>query len=463
MMRERRRGLRTSALVLCAGLALPGWSDVTLSPQQMAAIAIQAVREGAPNEARVLAEALLKRDPKDQGAHVIRSRALRDQGLYDQARGSAQEAWSLAQTDAERYAAARVMAQALSSDGKRTRAQLWLRRAVHHAPTPRHAERVRRDFRHVQQRNPWQTHLSFTLAPNSNINNGSARETSRLNHVLSNLLFGEPVEFALTGAARALSGLEYGAALRTRYRVTQTETTAHDLKLALSYRSFVLSSDAKAIAPTVDGGDFAFGSVSIGYGFRRLSADRRGEFTLDTELGQSFYGGTRYASFVRFGVAHAQKLAEGRQVSFAFDGEKQLGQATVDVDTLEMSSRISQRLRGDQVLFGGLSAQQTFSDTADAEYREVEARGGFAFGESVLGADLSLGMGVAFRDYDVSRHSPSGRQDRRIFADATATFRNIDYYGFNPALTLSASKTDSNIGLYDTRRIGVGLGIRSSF
>ena len=463
MRPARGRLRRTAVLALWAGLAVPGWSDITLSPQQMGALAVEAIRQGAPDEARMLAEALLGRDPQDQGAHVIRARAMRDQGLYDQARQAARQAWALADTDTERYAAARVMAQALSSDGKRTRAQFWLRRAAHHAPTPRHADRARRDFRHVQRQNPWQTHLSFTLAPNSNINNGSARESSRLNHVLSDLLFGAPVEYALTGAARALSALEYGAALRSRYRMAQTERRAHDLKFSLSYRSFVLSDSARATAPGVSGGDFAFGSASIGYGFRSLSADHRREFTLDAELGQSWYAGARYASFLRLGAAQSMKITPRRQLSFAVDAEKQMGQATVDVDTLAAALRLSERLESGRTVFGGLSARQTFSGSAQAEYREVEARGGFDLGETVMGAEVTLGLGVALRDYDVSPHSPTGRQDRRVFADATATFRGIDYYGFNPALTVSASRTDSNIGLYDTRRFGVGLGIRSAF
>ena len=80
-----------------------------------------------------------------------------------------------------------------------------------------------------------------------------------------------------------------------------------------------------------------------------------------------------------------------------------------------------------------------------------------------MGASLQFGLGAALRDYDVSRHSAQGRQDRKLFADVTATFTQIDYYGFNPSLTLSASKTDSNIGLYDVNRVGLSIGIKSAF
>ena len=86
-----------------------------------------------------------------------------------------------------------------------------------------------------------------------------------------------------------------------------------------------------------------------------------------------------------------------------------------------------------------------------------------ASAQPVAGAALQLGMGVELRDYDVSRHSADGRQDKRIFADITATFQQFDYYGFNPSATLQASRTDSNINLYDINRVGISIGIKSAF
>ena len=62
-------------------------------------------------------------------------------------------------------AAALAVAQALSSEGARTRAQLWLRRAMQVAPTKRQKALAVRDFRYVRLRNPWSTRLSFSVAP----------------------------------------------------------------------------------------------------------------------------------------------------------------------------------------------------------------------------------------------------------------------------------------------------------
>ncbi|MFC6638735.1 hypothetical protein [Sulfitobacter sediminilitoris] len=90
-------------------------------------------------------------------------------------------------------------------------------------------------------------------------------------------------------------------------------------------------------------------------------------------------------------------------------------------------------------------------------------RTGIALRKPIVGAAVQFGLGASWRDYDFSRDSRDGRRDTRIFADVTATFKDIDYYGFNPTVTLSASSTDSNIGLYDVNRVGLNIGIKSAF
>lgn len=99
----------------------------------------------------------------------------------------------------------------------------------------------------------------------------------------------------------------------------------------------------------------------------------------------------------------------------------------------------------------------------EGEFASVGLHGRYSLAKPVLGAALQFGLGASFRDYDVSRHDPDGREDLRISADVTAVFREIDYYGFNPSVTFSASSTVSNINLYDSNRFGLSFGIRSAF
>ena len=449
-----------AALIALSGPALAQEQNA-LTPDELRQAAAVALRGGDPATARRFAEALIARDAEDLDAQLIFARAARDMGDTAIARDAARSAWRLADTEAERFSSALITAQVLSSQGKRTRAQLWLRRAAQHAPNEGLRERAKRDFRYVKRQNPWKTDLTFTFAPNTNINNGSARDRSRLNYAISELLFGESIEYELTDEAQAISGIEIGGSVRTRYRFHQTPTTAHDAKLSLSYRTFEITDDLED--ESIKGSDFAFGSLAAGYGYKRINLEQKGEFALDVEAGQTWYGGSRYAAYLRGQAQQTWRVSAARKLRFGSELERQWGQATPDLDTIGVSASLTQGFSSGNTGYVGLFAVATQSPNPGSEYSEVTLRTGVALKKPVMGASVQFGIGASWRDYDISRDSADGRQDNRIFADVTATFREIDYYGFNPTVTLSASSTDSNIGLYDVNRVGLNIGIRSAF
>ncbi len=469
--------------IICAfGLFLfatvqAGYAETRLTAAEMENAAKLSLAAGADAQAIDLADALLERNDKDTTAHLIRSRALRNLGKFDEAQAAARAGWRLARTDDEKYTAALLIAQALSSDDKRTRAQFWLRQARQVAPSPAHAAQAARDFQYVRLRNPWHTQLSFTLAPNSNINNGSARDTSALYYQFFNPFNPDGVEATLSAASKALSGLEVGADMQSRYRFHQTERTAHDLRIGLSYRTYSLSSqsrddlasqDATLVANgetplDISGGDFAYGTMRLGYGYKRLRADRRGEFSLTTDLGQSFYGGARYNSFLRARIGQSYYVNQTTKLLIDLSTDLRKAQRGSDTQSVGFSTGMSKQLANGNGLYLGAAVAALRSETTSLEYDELRLRGGYVLGRPVFGTSLQFGVGTSYRDYDVSPHNASGRRDLEISADVTATFNQIDYYGFNPTLSLNASTTNSNIGLYDVNRIGLSIGIASAF
>ena len=166
--------VKTAVLLLCG--AAPVFAETTVGPDELRQAAIAAIQGGEPGIARSYGNALLARDPDDMNAYLIIARAARDLGNISAARDATRTAWSLAETPSEKYSAALITAQVLATDGKRTRAQLWLRRAAQYAPNDALRARAERDFGYVKLRNPWQTDLTFTFAPNSNINNAGTTE-----------------------------------------------------------------------------------------------------------------------------------------------------------------------------------------------------------------------------------------------------------------------------------------------
>ncbi|UOA26430.1 surface lipoprotein assembly modifier [Pseudosulfitobacter sp. DSM 107133] len=477
MARFPRKALLCAVgLAVCAVAQAP-LAETRISPAEMEKAAKLSLAAGADAQAVTLADALLARDGADATAHMIRSRALRNLGDFAAAETAARAGWQHARTDEEKFSAALLTAQALSSAGKRTRAQLWLRRAHQVAPTPQHAARATQDFKYVQRRNPWSTHLSFTLAPNSNINNGSARDSSMLFYKDLALVYAAGLIPELGAELKALSGLELGADVQSRYRFKQTERTAHDLRLGLSYRSYVLSKnsrddlDAENAARVaagndpldISGSDYAYGTLRLGYGFKQLRADRRGEFSLTADLGQTFLAGARYNSFLRGNVGQSYYVDQTTKLRFDLGADLRQAQRGADTETYSLSTGISKQLGGGNGLYLGATVAAQSSESARLEYQEVQLRGGYVIGKPVLGTAIQIGVGTSYRDYDVSPHDPTGRRDFEISADVTATFRQIDYYGFNPTMRLSASTTNSNIGLYDVNRVGLSIGIASAF
>ncbi|MCX7564857.1 surface lipoprotein assembly modifier [Sulfitobacter sp. F26169L] len=398
-------------------------------------------------------------------------------GQFEAARKAALLGWKYAVNDNEKFSSALLIAQALSSDGKRTRAQLWLRRAYNIAPSSGHAAKARQDYGYVQQRNPWHTQLSFTFAPNSNINNGSSRDTSSLYYEFIDPFNPDGVEATLKASSKALSGMETGLDIQSRYRFHQTERSAHDLRLSLSYQTYHLSGSAKDDLAAEDaervargeearkltGSDFAYGTVQIGYGYKQLRHDRRGEFSLSADIGQSFYGGARYNRFLRAQLGQTYHVNPNSKLSFGLGAETRSAQSGSDQHSLSLSAGLSRRLASGDGLYLGVAVTSQRADLDRLEYDELRLRSGYVLGREVMGTALQFGLSTSFRDYDVSPHDASGRRDFQIAAEVSATFKQIDYFGFNPTVSLSASTTDSNIGLYDVNRVGLSIGIASSF
>lgn len=446
------------ALLASAVLAVPsgaGETAVELTPTQAYNVAIKALSTGQPETALALADVLLERDPANAKALILKANAARLLGRFDEAATVARTAWRASETDDDKYASAMIAAQALSSAGKKTRAQLWLRRAVDVAPDGETRALAVRDFRFVRARNPWATELSFNIAPSSNINNGSARETTQL--------YGLPFEFQLSEAAQALEGVEYSAGVGARYRMYQGSSFAHDAVFQFNYRTYSLSSDAKARAPGVSGSDFAFTQAAIGYIFRNRPEGGLGPYTLNATAGQSWYGGAEYFSYVRLGGTQRIRLGDRTSLSFSGSGERQFGAASSDADSLRGEVRLVRQLNSLGAIGLSLGHTDSRSDTDVSEFTEWRTGVDFSLEKPIAGAQVSFGLDWRQRDFPRSRYDPSGRVDRELSARIDMVFTKIDRFGFNPVLSVQSSWTDSNIGLYDSDKVGVSLGIRSAF
>ncbi len=431
-----------------------GASDI-VSPDEMRVAAVNALQSGHSRAALTMANALLLRDALDVPALIIKSRAARNVGEFNAAIAAGKSAWVQANTEDEKYAAAMAVAQALSSDGKRTMAQFWLRRAADKAPNEATRNIAARDFRYVRARNPWSSELSFNIAPSNNINNGSVHETTKL--------FGLPFDFELNGAARALEGLEYSAGYAGRYRFDQTELYAQDVIFQVNHRTYSLSDSARAMAPGVKGRDFAFSQLGAGYVYQRTPKNWVGPFTLNATGGHTWYGGDPYSTYLRLGASQKIDLGPSNVVNFSGSVERQYGSAAPDADILRADLRFAHGFGKIGTLGLSLGHSDSMSDDTSANFTELRGGVEFYLGKPVFGAQVSFGIDWRHRDFPNSRYDPSGRNDTEVSASLDMTFTQIERYGFNPTISLNTSRTDSNIGLFDSESLGVSFGLRSAF
>lgn len=420
-------------------------------------LAADAVVNGDTKRGYLIASALLKRDPNDTEALIIRARAARDLGRLPEAVATARRAWGNAKTSSERFGASMVMAQALSTSGAKTRAQVWLRRAAQNAPSDEFKKIAVRDFRYVRRTNPWATEFSFSASPNSNINNGSARSSTRL--------FDLPFEFQLSGAARALSGVEYSAGLATRYRLSETARTQNDIMLRLDHRTYTMSNEAKLLAPTTKGSDFAFSSVAVSYirrGFSGPGSNMPHQF--EVTGGRTMYGNAPFMEYARFGFTQNFVVAPGSLVYTGLSREYQHSlSARQDVDSWSLSTGMRMSMANNDRLTVSLNAKKSNSIDSNLDYQQVTLSTRYALAKPIAGVSVDFGLSFSQKIHDVSRLTRFGRQDQTVSLDVTGVFNQIEYFGFSPSITLSARKTDSNIGLYESRGAGIRVGIQSAF
>lgn len=405
----------------------------------MRAAAANAVVAGAPAQGYQIATALLQRNPNDTDALIIRARAARDLGRLDEAMATARKAWNGSSTPSERFGASMVMAQALSTSGAKTRAQLWLRRAAQNAPNENFKDIAIRDFRYVQRTNPWSTELSFAAAPSSNVNNGSARSTTRL--------FDLPFEFQLSGTARALSGIQYNAGFATRYRIAESQSSQSDLLFRFDHRTYTLSNEAKLLAPTAKGSDFAFTSASLSYirrGFTGSGIDLPNQFELTG--GRTWYAQQPFMQYARIGFTQNYVFAPGSFVFGGVSAERQQSlSAREDANSLGLNTGVRFSLANKDRLTLSVNAKRSQSLDANLDYDQLTLSARYALAKPIAGVSVDFGVSLGQKNHDISRFSRFGRQDKTASFDVTGVFNQIEVYGFSPSVTLTARQTNSNI------------------
>jgi hypothetical protein len=430
---------------------------VELSVEDARGFAAVLEAQGEREAAASVAASLLERDPTDASAWVVIARIRRAAGDTEGALEAARQANANADTDDERYAAAVELAAGNFVLDRGLIAQFWLRRAAQVAPTEELREAAIRNFRAVRAQTPWSWSLGFSVVPSSNVNNGSRADTI--------LIGGLP--FVLSGDARALSGLEITLTGSVVYRFEGLGGLPAEIYGGMAVQRVALSQDAKDQAPEANASDYAFDALEVGYS--QVVSRWSDNVVLRAEglIGRNRYGGEPLSNYIRGGGIARWVIGDRSLATVSASLERQ-----VRFDVSDRSAWVT-RLDGRRIwqtndagdIFGitaGVSQAQ--SESIEIANNTVLFGVDYTWEEPVIGpATLGLGMNIEYRDYPESPFSSDGRQDTRAAIRATVGAPGWSYYGFGPTVTFEASRTVSNISLYDAEDFGVRFGITSVF
>lgn len=313
-------------------------------------------------------------------------------------------------------------------------------RALATRPLPADAARVvERMASALDARRPFGGTVSFGIAPDSNINRATRADT--LGTVIGDFRLNED------GRVRSGVGLTLGAEGFGRIGLTDR-----------------LSLVGRAVSANRFYRDNSFNDVSVGL-VGELEYQRPST-RLGATLGTSrrWYGGKRLNEITQVGISGEQSLTPTLQLRLS------AAHAWIDnrFNPLEDGRQLTGAIGADKAASPvlGFGATVTGSRRRAADpgyaYRAIDLS---AYGWRDLGrVTISVGGGLGKLEADQRLLLfPRKREDRSWRLSVGATFRQLQLFGFAPAVTLVQERNASTIEIYDYRRRAAEFSLRRAF
>lgn len=427
-------------------------AQTSLSPEDARRAAARLLVSGQPQAASDITSVLLKRDAEDTTGLLIHAQAMRTLGKFSQSKTAARRAWQSADNDQDRYGAALTMAQALSSAGQKTRAQFWLRRATNVAPSPALRARAIRDYGFVRKTNPWALQLSFGISPSNNVNNAPRDNTI----LLGGLAFTNP-------SAVPLSGVEITSDVNLRYTLSQSQKKRDFVSLRWSESHVVFTDDA--VPAGVEESDFSYRRLEGTIGRDFVFGPDAPRQTVAVSFGRLWTSDTPLADELRVTWKQTYSRPENRLFSWAgtMGYSDRKDSALRSGLTADLSAQWFRPLANGSALAWNTRLGRTDTDSKALTHTKAEFDASYTHATPILGAQGQLALGGSISQYDDPLYGAEARRDVKTTISASLLMVDFDTYGFAPKLTLEASQTNSNVTRFETRNLGLRIGVQSLF
>lgn len=471
-MKLMRKYCLSLALAMASGFGFSASAkDVTLTLDQANAVARQAFIAKDYRTANTLSYGVLQQRPNDTRALVMA--AATDPSLGQAKRGwqAGRRAFKLAKDPTLKYEAAFFTASAAVSQERYNSAKYWLRQAYQAAPNDVSKARVSQIFKNVRRKSPLTVNLDFNVSPSSNINNGSREDTSYIG------FFGGQAQ--LSADAQALSGMQYRGSAAFQYKLGETTRKRTVLNFGVDARYYSLSPSSKADLQAEDdartlagleprnvrASEFSYETLYAGVTQQVLSEDKRSSLTYGFSLGQSWYGGSSLSRFAGVNLRKFKVLTPARSIRYGLSAQRQfrLDNKRNSSNVVSLTGSVSQLIKDRGLLTVGGYVRDTNSQSNEIDNTALGLTLSYKLSKPVFAkTQLEMSMALQRAEYETSVIY-GDRRDNRLSLSSTLTFSDINYYGFSPTATLSASRTNSTVDRYSTDSLGINLGLRSSF
>jgi len=438
------------ALAGALGLALwaagAAGSPAILTADQMRTFGLAALTKGYADQAVGIAEALLQRDAADSAAWVLKAQALRLRGDLPGSEAAARQAWATARDKPARYVAATALAQALSLQDHRTRAQYWLRQAVQNAPNGAAQSQALQDYAYVRDQNPISLQFSGSVRPSNNVNDGGKVQFIQIG----------PFILPLPSTLLALSGTGWALGADGQYRLSDDGRVVNALTFGAHMQGVVLSSKAMDLAPDLSNGDFLYRQVQVGW--QRRATLAFGRLTSGVSAAHSWYGDSDLANSLTGRLALNRPLGPDLALNLGADVTRQVPVSGHDGSTsygIEASLKRS-LAQGDTVEVR-LDLTRVVSANAGTDRKGAEITLQWQSGQAVMGLGFGANLSAHYALYG------NARQDSGYAAGLTATVNRITYLGFSPVVSFDVAHNGSTVPWFTSDTVAVGLSLKSRF
>ncbi|SNR73709.1 surface lipoprotein assembly modifier [Puniceibacterium sediminis] len=298
----------------------------------------------------------------------------------------------------------------------------------------------------------WSTRLSFGMSRTSNINSGYARAPMDLQDL--------PFSFALESGEDSVAATRTGVGIATAGTLAEGGSARTLLNLS-AYRETVILTDSHT---ELDSGDFTLTSLTAGV---NQSWFRLGDrLTLGTEatLGQVFLGGDPLYANLNLGGSVRYAFSPGMTGHLRAMREAQKGyDDRADAHAWRGSAGVTTMLSQGHEVSASFNYAEGSSSEDYLDYADHEIALRLALAQPVLGASVELGLSADHNHHARNAFSGGKRDDDTVRAEVTMLFDSYDFNGLVPSVSLQGRKTDSNIDNYDSKEVGLELGLRSQF